>query len=57
MEAEFIMEAFQLDFNRTSKNIFQNFDVKIGVENKRGCPLFIVASEDKLYFDLICLKI
>ena len=57
MESEFIMDAFQLDSNRTSKNIFQNFDVKIGVENKRGCPLFIVASEDKLYFDLICLKI
>ena len=57
MEVDFIMEAFQLDFNRTSKNIFQNFDVKIGVENERGCPLFIVASEDKLYFELICLKI
>ena len=54
---------------RTSKNFFecslcvleaeflQTFDVKIGVENERGCPLFIVVSEDKLHFELIFLKI
>ena len=30
---------------------------KLGVENERGCPLFIVVSEDKLHFELIYLKI
>ena len=63
------MEAFQLDSNRISKNFFecfscvleaeflQSFDIKIGVENERGCPLFIVVSKDKLHFELIFLKI
>ena len=35
----------------------QSFDIKIGAENERGCPLFIVVSKDKLHFELIFLKI
>ena len=30
---------------------------KLGVENERGCPLFIVILEDKLYFELIHLRV
>ena len=30
---------------------------KLRVENESGCPLFIVVSENKFYFELICLKI
>ena len=30
---------------------------KLRDENERECPLFIVVSEDKLPFELICLKI
>ena len=30
---------------------------KLRVENERRCPLFIVILEDKLHFELICLKV
>ena len=31
--------------------------LKTGVENERGCLLFIVILEDKLHFELIYLKV
>ena len=56
-----------IELQRTYLNVLrvflrQNFSRtltswKLGVENKKGCPLFIVILEDKLHFELIYLKV
>ena len=38
-------------------SFFSDCPASLGVENEMGCLLFIVVLEDKIYFELICLKI